>query len=98
MWLLLEPISLGFLPDILREDDPRPVKDQLEDRYAHGGGWRPIKGFKMRAGHVLRYPGDRPFRPSAIAQFGDEKVIFYRAGSLLAVIQPDKSFEVTRVD
>ena len=84
--------------------DPRPVKDQLEDRYAHGGGWRPNKGFRLQKGKdilaapTLRYPGDAPFKAFAKAKFGDEWVIFYPYCSLLAVVQPDGSWEVVRVD
>jgi hypothetical protein len=98
VWTLLEPISLGFLPDILLASDRRPVKEQLEDRYRHGGGWRPIAGFKMRKDYVLRFPGDPPYIPSAMTMINDEVVIFYQQCSLLCVEQPDKSFEVSRVD
>ena len=97
-WAVLEACNLGFLPDILRSDDKRPVKAQLEDRYQHGGGWRPIPGLTMSASRTLRYPGDPPYRPSAITKIGDELVVFYQQASLLAVIQPDKSFDVVRVD
>jgi hypothetical protein len=90
--------ALGFLPDILDAGDKRPVKDQLEDRYAHGGGWRPIKGFTMDNDRVLHFPEDPPFHPAAMTAIGDEIVIFYPNCSLLAVIAKDGSFEVTRVD
>jgi hypothetical protein len=100
-WIMFSGHSfreLGFLPDILRANDKRPVKDQLEDRYAHGGGWRPIKGFTMDKNRVLRFPEDPPFYPAAIIVIGGETVIFYPNCSLLAVIAKDGSFEVTRVD
>lgn len=103
-WCLLNgyPLEgLGFLPDILMSEDKRPVKEQLEDRYRHGGGWRPFgdKKFKLNPKTlVLTYPGDPPFKPCATTQIGDEKVVFYAQCSLLAVIQPDGKWEVTRVD
>jgi hypothetical protein len=86
------------LPDILLASDPRPVREQLDDRYAHGGGFRPMKGFTMTGDYVLHYPGDPPFKPAAFSTFGDEIVIFYPQCSLLCVLQLDASFEVTRVD
>jgi len=33
---------LGFLPEILRPEDPRPASEQLADRYSHGGGYSPF--------------------------------------------------------
>jgi hypothetical protein len=102
IWVMLDPNfsaeGLGFLPDILLNDDKRSVKDQLEDRYRHGGGWRPIPGLTMTPSRTLRFPGDPPYRPSAITKINHELVIFYRQASLLAVVQPDKSFTVVRVD
>jgi hypothetical protein len=105
VWIAIDPgfdpRMLGLLPEILDADDKRPVKDQLDDRYAHGGGWRPFpeNHFKLeRMSMTLRFPGDPPFRPAAFTQLGDETVVFYPSCSLLAVIQPDGKYEVTRVD
>lgn len=102
LWVGIDPMfhpdMLGALPDIIRADDDRPIKEQLEDRYAHGGGWRPIKGFRKNKDHILRFPGDEPYHPVAMTAIGDELVIFYSKCQLLVVIQLDKSFEVTRVD
>ncbi|HEY1888473.1 MAG TPA: hypothetical protein VGG86_20890 [Roseiarcus sp.] len=90
---------LGFLPEILLRDDPRPVKDQLDDRYRHGGGYRAknFDKFKLGKGMVLRWPGDEPQKPLAATLINDELVVFYEH-ALLLVMQPDGSFEVTRVD
>ena len=93
------PSWLGFLPDILLAEDKRPVKAQLEDRYAHGGGFRLIKGMRLdRRDMTMRYPGDPIYRPAAWAQIGAEKVYFYPLCSLLLILQPDRTWEVTRVD
>ena len=89
--------ALGFLPLLLSEDDPRTVAKQLDDTYAHGGGWRPIKGWRLGEGDVLDYDGDEPLTPLAEAWLRNERIVFYRH-ALLAVFQPDGSFEVTRVD
>lgn len=93
--------GLGYLPDILLPTDKRPVKDQLEDRYAHGGGYRPFpdKHFRLdRRTMTLKFPGDPVFKPAAMAFFGSEQVFFYPNCSLLLILQPDGKFDVTRVD
>src|SRR5580704_18007890 len=86
------PEWFGFLPEILLAEDERPVKEQLDDRYSHGGGFRPFgdKKFKLdQMTKVLRYPGDPPFMPAAWTQIGVETVVFYPQCSLLAIIQKD---------
>ena len=98
VWFFIGGASLGFLPDILLASDKRSIREQLEDRYAHGGGWRPIEGMRMGKDYVMHFPGDAPFRPAACCSFGDELVIFYPNCSLLCVMQRDGNFEVTRVD
>ena len=73
VWIPLDkrfrPEQLGFLPDILLASDRRSVKEQLEDRYAHGGGWRPMRTPKWKFNHdtlVIRFPGDPPFKPACV--------------------------------
>jgi len=34
--------DLGWLPMILRTDDKRKLREQLQERYAHGGGYSPF--------------------------------------------------------
>jgi hypothetical protein len=101
IWVSLDPSfhldRLGLLLDILSASDRRPVKEQLEDRYRHGGGWRPIQGFRMQKNRTL-LTDDASYRPAAAADVNGELVIFYKNCSLLAVIQQDGKFEVTRVD
>jgi hypothetical protein len=93
------PDHLGYLTEIIVADDSRPVREQLEDRYRHGGGWRPITGFRLnRRTMVLTYPEDPPFYPIARTQIGNETVFFYPQCSLLLIMQEDGSYAVTRVD
>lgn len=102
-WTMLNPMMtldhLGFLPAFLQDDDPRPVSEQIAERYAHGGGWSPYGKGKWRhlGDHVLKFPGDQQMKPLAMAKVGKETVYFYEH-AVLAVFQPDGSFEVTRVD
>ena len=92
---------LGFLPEILRPEDPRPVKEQLADRYAHGGGWSPFgkDQWTLSKGMVLKYPGDPALKPIAALRLplSDELVILY-PHQMAAIIQADQSFEVARLD
>lgn len=102
-WKLLHPKMtmdhLGFLPSFLQVEDPRPVSEQINERYAHGGGWSPYgKGkWKHLGEHTLKFPGDPPLKPLAEAKLRRETVVFYES-AVLAVFQPDGTFEVTRVD
>ncbi len=102
-WVILDiafdPELLGFLPEILLPDDPRPVREQLAERYTHGGGYNPFKGFTLDSGTMtLTYPGDPPLRPGALLKIGKEVVFYYPRGSWLLIMQTDKSWVVTRVD
>lgn len=91
--------SLGFLPGFFSEADPRAAKDQIETAYAHGGGWNPFgEGrWTMAPDGTLHYPEDPPFRMLAEAKLHDEIIRFYDC-SFVAVVQPDGSFAVTRMD
>lgn len=103
-WVALDsrfhPEDLGFLWDILDSSDKRPVKEQLEDRYRHGGGWSPFGQGQWKLDRMtmtLRYPGDPPMKPLAMTAVGPEHVFFYPHAMLL-VLQPNGDFDVTRVD
>ena len=103
VWALLHPQytadMLGpFLPFFLRKDDPRKAAEQFNERYHHGG-WRSFgKGqFKLSAANHLKYPGDPPLAPLAMCKLRDELVVLYPA-EFVAIIQPDRSFDVARLD
>ena len=96
-----------YLPHFFNEDDPRPAKEQVHTAYSHGGGWNPFNGFKLhRFGEVpgevrehygLKYPGDPIMRELSRAKLRDELLVFFEC-SWLAIIQPDSSWEVARLD
>ena len=90
------PDELGFLPEMIDQDDPRPAKEQFDANYGHGGGWRPMKGFSVK-GFVLHYPGDPPLEPIAMWPLRDEMIVVYRYG-IVAVFQKNGSFEAARMD
>lgn len=88
---------LGLLPSFFSESDPRPAKDQINERYAHGGGWHPMKKWKRTNETTLQYPGDRPIKPMAVGRLREERIFLYPY-SWVMILQPNGDFEVSRVD
>jgi hypothetical protein len=89
--------TFGLIPHFLHEDNPAKAVQQLDDNYRHGGGWRPMKNFKLLEGDKLSYPGDPVLEPLGEIQLRDERIVMYQY-SIVAVIQPDGSFEAARMD
>jgi hypothetical protein len=100
-WIMKHPHAnmemLGLIPEFLDERDPRPAREQIDQNYRHGGGWQPFPGFTMLPDGDLSYPGDPPTRLIAETHLRDETIRFYDC-SWLAIVQPDGTFEVSRVD
>jgi len=90
------PDALGFIPTWINPNDPRPAAQQLDEGYGYGG-WNPFKGFTLDEHYQLNYPGDPPTKPIAYTKLRNELVVFYEH-AWVAVIQPDRSFEVCRMD
>lgn len=87
---------LGYIPSFLSPDDPRPAREQIDTTYV--SGWRPFRGFKFDLkDHSLKYPDDPMMLPLAQAKLRDELILFYPS-SWVAIVQPDQSFEVARLD
>jgi hypothetical protein len=91
---------LGAIPAFFDQADPRPARDQVNERYAHGGGWQPYGGFRPVAGGMqLRgHPEDPPLYAVAEAKLRDETIRLFQPGSWLGIFQPDGSFEIARCD
>lgn len=93
---------VGILPQFVSEHDPRPAKEQINQNYAHGGGWDSFEGFTLITSddgeqYGLDYKGDPMMKELSRATFRDETLVFFEH-SWLAIIQKDGSFEVSRVD
>ena len=101
-WQLHHPrmtiAHLGYIPAFVLKNDPRPAKEQFNERYVYGG-WRPFGAGEWTLGedNSLSYPGDPHMRPLASAKLRDETIVFYES-AWVAIIQPDRSFEVCRMD
>lgn len=92
----------GMLPEFFSEHDPRPAHEQLDENYAHGGGFNPFHGYTLHdvdkwGGSYLQYPADPPMREIARAKLRDEIIILFQ-GEWVAIVQPDGKFVVTRCD
>lgn len=97
IWETDDPDALGFLPMMLDENDPRPARDQFDAAYQHGGGWRPFEGFQLHSNDTIEYPGDPPYHPIGRTQLRDETIIVYQH-AWVAIIQPNRSYEIARMD
>lgn len=89
---------MGYIPSFLFDEDPRPAAVQINERYVHGG-WDTTwsSQFVMLDGDVLQWPQDPPQYPICELRLRDERIVLYPA-SVVAIIQPDGSFEVSRLD
>lgn len=94
-------VDLGYIPLIITDEDPRPAAEQIEDRYSHGGGWSPLAGFAMlpdgRVQYCVEEDLDPPLEILAETKLRNETIRFYQS-SWIAIIQPDGSFAVSRLD
>lgn len=96
------PEWLGMLPLIILDTDMRPVREQVAERYRHGGGWNPFTKFKIQVGmdnrYVLVYPGDPPLRMLCECHHPNGEHVCLFEGSWLMVVQKDGKHEISRID
>ncbi len=99
IWVMKHPQAtielLGYIPSFLSENDPRPARKQFDDAYI--GGWTPFKGHTMLSNGNLAYPGDPETPLLAETKLRDEVIRFYES-SWVAIVQPDGSYEIARMD
>jgi hypothetical protein len=95
------PDLVGLIPSFICETDPRPVTQQIDDNYQHGGGWRPLPGMTLSPGLVLLGGDPEPYRPIAITRLAEREdqtlVIIFERG-VTAVVEADGSYQVARLD
>lgn len=87
---------LGFIPSFLSESDPRDAVTQLNEAYAHGGGWRDFHGFTMTERMGLKYPGDPELLPIALTWLRDEEILVYPHAWV--AVASGETFRVARMD
>ena len=88
---------LGLIPMFLLGQGDAMAR--LNDGYMRAAGcpFRPLGGFTLNDDYSLSYAGNTPLPAMATAVIGVETVCFYDS-SWVAVIQPDRSFVVARMD
>lgn len=103
-WEFLHPqvswATLGFMPDMFSDDDPRPAREQVNNNYRHGGGWFPVNQDKYRFDLdtlTYTYPGDPPQTAIARTRLRDETILIFDYG-MVAIVQKDGSYEIARMD
>jgi len=100
-WTLKHPKMtmehLGYIPTFFDESDVRPAAAQVQANYSHGGGWSPMKGWTMQPDGSLSYSGGPPYKVRAETKLRDEIIRVYDS-AWVAIVQPDGSFEVARLD
>ena len=98
--------DLGFIPSFLNDADPRPAKQQLDEAYQHGGGWRPmgssskLGNFTLDAAAELTYRDDdvsEHYEPIGAIRLRNETIYVYRH-DFVCIRQKDGTFEVARMD
>lgn len=94
---LAGPDHVGIIPLLLSEHNELPAAKQLNIAYAHGGGWHPMKKWKLLDDNSIQYPGNPPYKPLAKMKLRDETIFVYES-AWVAIVQPDRSFEVSRMD
>lgn len=92
---------LGMIPEWLEAAETTKISliEFFNHAYAHGGGWRPFKGFTLNEDNSLKYPGDPALKPFVEFTMDDrpDKVFMYDH-AWVAIVQPNRSFEVCRMD
>ena len=103
---------MGLIPDILLQNDRKPVAEQLNLRYAHGGGYFP---FSNKAEFSLNPNRLRPGQATLTYACADGVLEDFREwgrcwfphsrelailfdGAIMAIVAEDDSWQLTRVD
>ena len=89
---------LGLIPSFLSAIDPRPAVEQFDERYRSGGGWHRFKGFRMLTSGDLHYTGDPNTRLLWEAALPNGETVRVYESAWVAVVQPDGSYEIARMD
>ena len=97
LWFNPYGVDLSVLATIITDDDPRPLNEQIQDKYAHGGGYLACKGFTLDFDRLaLLYSGDPALRPLAHTTVRNERFVLFEA-DFCAIIQPDNSYDIVRM-
>lgn len=90
---------LGYLPQIIISGDG-PVVEQVNTRYAHGGGWNAFSGFELnREDMSIVYPGDPAYMPIASLRVSETETVYVYPHAWVLIDRGEAAgFEVARLD
>lgn len=99
----MAPHAVGLIPTFLKAHDERPLKQQIDERYAHGGGWHPLADWRIHnQTWQLHYnhagEGDPDYMPLGGASLNGEIIICYPDAWTVIMDASDGTFEVSRLD
>lgn len=87
--------ACGVLLYWMRDDDPRSLKQQLEDNYEFPCRWNGDHTFDKGA---FLYPEDPPLYPYIEYRRGDEAVLIYPHSIVVYITKETPNGEYTRMD
>lgn len=89
--------AMGILPLWVDDQDPRPAKEQFEEKYQFG--CFPMTGGTVDEEGTFWYPGDPPMPPIGKIERSQETVYFYQY-AIVATVQKDedRTLFMTRMD
>ena len=94
----LAPELCGLIPHFLFAHDPRPLRQQIDERYSHGGGWRSMGGWRFnRKKWAIRYGDDPPLQPLGGAALNGEICVVF-PDAWVMVMRDDEHFDIARLD
>lgn len=89
---------LGIIPELIYRAD-MPVVEQVNQNYAHGGGWQRFPGFKLnRADMSIKFPGDPAFLPCAKAQINEKETVYVYPYAWVLIDRGGDDWEISRMD
>lgn len=91
---------LGYLPIIFWSMDPQTAREQITERYAHGGGFRPIPKFTYnKEKGTIKYPGDPALHIIAeISLKHSKETVRLFEGAMVMIEAENGKFEIVRMD
>ena len=102
--------ALGYVPAFVNNIDPRPIKEQIEERYQYFTSWKQMaildgEHSNAEPGDVVfnaktlafEYPGDPAMRATAKFEHNGERIYAYQYG-VFVVIDAQGDAWYTRLD
>jgi len=89
-----------FAFPLVFDSDERRVQDQLNERYAHGGGWRgKTEPWTRQDDGGMLYPGDPVMLPLSRAMHAPTRqMCWFYPHAMFCIVEEDGSFEMARLD